>query len=149
MVRLSTERNRATGFTLIELVVVITILGILAAFAVPRFINMQARARASAIESLQGALRSSSALTHSMWMVSGQPATVPVEGATITMTNGYPNLATIDDTLVDLAGFTYDALTGIFVKTGATNGATCSVTYTPPTVFGDPPAITYDESNCS
>src|SRR5689334_16349038 len=103
MVRLSAPTanmtRRVTGFTLIELVVVITILGILAAFAVPRFINVQVQARASAIQSLQGALRSASALTHSMWMVSGQPATVAVEGATITMTNGYPNLATIDDTL--------------------------------------------------
>ena len=149
MVRVSAEGKRAKGFTLIELVVVITVLGILAAFAVPRFINLQARARASAIESLQGALRSSATLTHSMWMVSGQPPTVPVEGATITMSNGYPNLGTIDDTLVDIAGFTYDALTGVFVKTGATNGATCSVAYTPPAVLGDPPSITYDVSNCS
>lgn len=149
MVRLSTAAKKANGFTLIELVVVITILGILAAFAVPRFINMQARARGAAIESLQGALRSSSALTHSMWMVNGQPGTVPVEGATITMVNGYPDLATIDDTLVDASGFTYNALTGEFVKSGATTGATCSVTYTPPAVLGDPPSITYDVSNCS
>ena len=148
MVRVSTLRKRAGGFTLIELVVVITILGILAAFAVPRFVNMQANARASAIESLQGALRSSSALTHSMWMVSGQPGTVPVEGAVITMTNGYPNLTTIDDTLVDASGFAYDPLTGVFVKSGATTGATCSVTYNPPAALGDPPSITFDVSNC-
>jgi MSHA pilin protein MshA len=149
MVRLTDMGKRANGFTLIELVVVITILGILAAFAVPRFINMQARARASAIESLQGALRSSSALTHSMWMVTNQPATVPVEGAVITMVNGYPDLGTIDDTLVDQSGFSYNALTGEFVKTGATTGTTCSVTYTPPAVLGDPPSITFDVSNCS
>jgi MSHA pilin protein MshA len=149
MVRLSNVGKRVNGFTLIELVVVITILGILAAFAVPRFVSLQTNARASAIQSLGGALRSASAITHSMWMVTGQPPTVPVEGAIITMTNGYPNLTTIDDTLVDATGFAYDALTGIFVKTGATTGATCSVSYAPPAALGDPPAITLDTSNCN
>jgi MSHA pilin protein MshA len=149
MSRASMARKNASGFTLIELVVVITILGILAAFAVPRFIAMQTKAREAAIESLQGAVRSAASLTHSMWMVSGQPATVPMEGATITMTNGYPDLNTIISTLVDSSGFSYDNTTGIFSKTGATTPATCSVTYVPPAVLGNPPAISFDVSNCS
>ena len=149
MIRFSSDVRHARGFTLIELVVVITILGILAAFAVPRFINLQAKAREASIQSLQGALRSSSSLTHSMWMVSGQPTTVPMEGATITMTNGYPSLLTIDDTLVDATGFAYDDTTGVFTKTGATTPATCSVSYSPPAALGDPPAITLDVTNCS
>lgn len=149
MSKSSVMRAGMRGFTLIELVVVITILGILAAFAVPRFIAMQTKARESAIESLQGAVRSASSLTHSMWMVSGQPATVPMEGAVITMTFGYPNLTTIINTLVDSSGFSYDSTTGVFSKTGATTAATCSVTYTPPGTAGDPPAITFDVSNCS
>jgi MSHA pilin protein MshA len=143
------DRRSVNGFTLVELVVVVTILGILAAFAVPRFVNLQSKARESAIQSLQGALRSAASLTHSMWMVSGQPAIVAMEGANITMANGYPNLTTIDDTLVDAAGFTYDDTTGIFTKTGAATPATCSVTYTPPAALGDPPSLTYDVSNCS
>jgi MSHA pilin protein MshA len=142
-------QKRSSGFTLIELVVVITILGILAAFAVPRFIAMQTKAREAAIESLQGAVRSAASLTHSMWMVSGQPGTVPMEGATITMTNGYPDLTTIISTLVDSTGFAYDNTTGVFTKTGATTPATCSVTYVPPAAAGNPPAITMDVSNCS
>jgi MSHA pilin protein MshA len=84
-----------------------------------------------------------------MWMASGQPTTVPMEGATITMTNGYPNLTTIISTLVDSSGFAYDSATGTFSKTGAATPATCSVTYTPPAVLGDPPAIAFDISNCS
>jgi hypothetical protein len=51
-----------------------------------------------------------------------------MEGSSITMTNGYPDLGTIDDTLQDTTGFTYDATTGVFSKTGAPG--VCTVTYT-------------------
>ena len=149
MIRQTHAGKSARGFTLIELVVVITILGILAAFAVPRFIALQASARAASISSLQGAIKSASALTHSMWMVSNSPAVVAMEGANINMTNGYPSLADIDNTLVDISGFTYDALTGTFEAVGASNPATCMVSYVPPAAVGNPPSIVFDASNCS
>ncbi|HUL83472.1 MAG TPA: type II secretion system protein [Gammaproteobacteria bacterium] len=115
------------GFTLIELVVVITILGILAAFAIPRFASLDTQARTAARDALAGSVRSGAALSHALWLAQGQPATVTMEGQVITMVNGYPNLATIDDTIGDLTGFTYAAGTGTFTKTGA--AATCTVTY--------------------
>jgi MSHA pilin protein MshA len=145
MLRLSTKR-RSAGFTLIELVVVITILGVLAAFAVPRFIALQSVARASAVESLQGAIRSATALTHAMWMVRGNP--VDMEGLTIVLVNGYPTYNDIDNTLIDVSGFDYEPTTGQFSKVGAANAATCSVTYTPPAALGVSPTIIYDISDC-
>ncbi len=135
------------GFTLIELVVVITILAILATFAMPRFVALQAEAREATIESLAGSLRSASALAHSLDLVSGNTGTVTMEGNTITMVNGYPDLATIDDTLTDLTGFTYAPGTGLFTKDGAPVPGTCSVDYNQ-AVVGGIPAIVITTAGC-
>src|SRR5688572_32583929 len=84
------------GFTLIELVVVITILGILAAFAVPRFASLEGQARVAATQSLAGSLRSGASLAHALWLAQGDPnaASVTMEGQVIAIVNGYPDAET-------------------------------------------------------
>ena len=63
--------NNSAGFTLIELIIVIVILGVLAVTVAPKFINFSTDARISALRGLQGAVESSLELTASVAAIEG------------------------------------------------------------------------------
>lgn len=144
-------RRVQTGFTLIELVVVITILGILAALALPRFAALQTDARIAKMNGALGSLKAAAALAHSVQLTQQlAPATsVTMEGSTILMANGYPTsaLASIGTAagLVDAAGaaiadFVPVATSDtIFTVTPDATHAACAVTYTVPAAAGSSP----------
>ena len=87
--------NFSQGFTLIELVMVIVILGVLSAFALPRFADLSTDARLATLESLEGAMRSASGMVHSIAMLESKTdcsadPTIELEGVTVTLRCGYP-----------------------------------------------------------
>lgn len=119
--------KRQSGFTLIELVVVIVILGILAATAAPKFMNLQSDARISALNGLKASVKSASAMIYSKAILAGKEkdasgkkvcANGPESTATSTCTDeitiayGYPTgdaagiIATLQDGAAECASFT-------------------------------------------
>ncbi|WP_088829363.1 type II secretion system protein [Marinobacter sp. es.048] len=70
------SRQKQKGFTLIELVVVIAILGILAAFALPRFAQLSEQAHQSSIRATSGALSAGVALVKAQWVTNGTTGAV-------------------------------------------------------------------------
>jgi len=133
------------GFTLIELVVVIVILGILAAFAVPRFMGLETEARIAAVKSLGGTLRSAAAMAHGVCMSQNCPnvaTNITVSGQAVTFTNQYPNAATMRLLLEPGNGFTANAGGNQFTKDGARIPANCWVRYNA-AAAGVAPTITF------
>ena len=137
------------GFTLVELIVVIVILGILSAVAFPRFVNLTTDARVAAVQGFAGGIRSAVGLTQARYFATGNNAAVSVtmaDGTTVAVAagNGLPTGATggigdaiageggcPDATVGGCQGFTADFTTATAVTFRPTNGggATCGITY--------------------
>ena len=153
--------KRSAGFTLIELIIVIVILGILAVTAAPKFINFSSDARKSTVTAMAGAVKSASAMTYSKAVMAGKDNkasgnTVTVDGKNVDLVWGYPAASStglayvIDAPSTDWTSDTATSGSYILTPVGMTSGAsaTCKVTYTPSTTSGAAPTVTPVTSGC-
>ena len=146
------------GFTLIELVIVIVILGILAAVAVPRYIRIVSEARMAAVNGMASGLRSAVMLARARYIVAGDNAagTVDMDGTSVAVQpgSGVPlgTLPGIVTAMTDTTGYTVTPTVGPpdTVTFWPVNGGTptCSVLYTGPTTSVTPAVITTTLTGC-
>lgn len=153
--------KRQGGFTLIELVVVIVILGILAVTAAPRFLNLQDDARNATLEGLAGAIQGAAGIVYGKAAIAGLESTsgaVSVGAGTIETLNGYPAATSVAIAAIvqgigpnDDFRFIKDVTAGSVLTFGIPNYTTQCVKYTAATGPNAPAKVEIEttSANCT
>ena len=152
-------KYKEAGFTLIELIVVIVILGILSATALPKFMDFGKDARVAVIKGAQGALQGANNMVYGKAALAGATAStsatpVSIDSAT-TVSTAYGYATNLSE-LIKAAQLDTTTSTGNFVVstntlsygTGSTAQPDCSITYAPASSTNPQPTYTLTTSGC-
>jgi MSHA pilin protein MshA len=128
---ISTKKSKSAGFTMVELIIVIAILGVLAATALPKFVNVSKEARVAAVNGIAGALRSGVSTAQAAYFAKSDMTATTVTladstTAAVAVGTGIPTIAGIVSA-VSTDGLTVDSTAGTFRPSGGS--ATCQATY--------------------
>ena len=157
--------NKSKGFTLIELVVVIVILGILAATAAPKFIDLTSDAKRATMQGLEGSIESAVSMIHAKSLIEGKASgnnTIDVDGFHYNVVNGYPasdglgtkdgssaaNAAGIVELIVDESDFTETSASPAIFQYSSATGTDCRITYTSSAGANQRPVLANTFSAC-
>jgi Tfp pilus assembly protein FimT len=144
---------RSNGIALVEVVVTLSLCGIVASFAVPRLTHLQNDVRATEMVALSVNLRSAALAAHDQYVESRANVSAATwKGRAVRLLNGYPEAGVggIQSVVLDTLEFTVsaDSSSVTYSKVGAPSPGECAVTYHVAPAPGDAPVTTVNTRGC-